>query len=81
MNLLQNQIKCLECGNTDLIKDKGRQEVYCSKCGLVLFDSSIPTLEHLQYFAEYSEEESKSKRTRKIQHIRWERFLYNFSIQ
>jgi len=78
MNLLQNQIKCIECGNTDLIKDKDKKEVYCSKCGLVLLDNSIPTIKHLQYLVEHSEQESKNKRTKKIQHIRWERFLYNF---
>ena len=78
MNLLQNQIKCIECKSTKLIKDYERQEIYCSKCGLVLFDTSIPTLSQQEYIKEHSEEESKNEKTRRIQHRRWEKFLYNF---
>ena len=78
MNLLQNRIKCIECGNTNLIKDIEKQEIYCSKCGLVVLDTSIPTIEHLQYIIENSEDESKNKKTRKIQHQRWNKFLYGF---
>lgn len=78
MNLLQNNIKCIECGNTNLIKDNGKQEIYCSKCGLIVLDMSIPTIEHLQYLVDNSEQESKNIKTRKIQHQRWEKFLFNF---
>lgn len=78
MNLLQNQIKCIECKSTKLIKDYKRQEIYCSKCGLVLFDTSIPSLKQQEHINENMEEESKNKKTRKIQHQRWENFLYNF---
>lgn len=78
MNLLRNQIKCIECGSTKLIKDFRKKEIYCSKCGLVLFDSSIPTLEQQERNKHNIEQESKNKKTRKIQHRRWEKFLYNF---
>ena len=78
MNLLQNQIKCIECGNTKLIKDIEKQEIYCSKCGLVVLDTSIPTIKHLQYIIENAEAESKNEKTRRIQHSRWEKFLFNF---
>ena len=44
MNLLQNQIQCIECKSKKLIKDYVRQEVYCSRCGLVLVNNEIPTI-------------------------------------
>ena len=44
MNLLTSDLHCIECGCTDLIKDYTRQEIYCSKCGLVLVDTTIPTI-------------------------------------
>lgn len=78
MNILQNQIKCVECGNTKLIKDFVKKEVYCSKCGLVLMDTSISTLKDFEYISQHMEQESKNKKTRKIQHSRWEKFLFNF---
>ena len=78
MNLLQNQIKCIECGNTKLIKDCEKKEIYCSKCGLVLLDNTIPTLSQQKYIIEHSEQETKNKKTRRIQHRRWEKFLFNF---
>ena len=78
MNLLQNQIKCIDCGNNKLIKDTEKKEVYCSKCGLVLLDNSIPTLKELKYISEHSEDESKYKKTRKIQYGRWKKFFHNF---
>ena len=78
MNILQNQIKCTECGNTKLIKDREKQEIYCSNCGLVLLDTSIPTFKDYEYISKHIEEESKNEKTKRIQHQRWEKFLYNF---
>ena len=44
MNLLTSDLHCIECGCTTLIKDYNRQEIYCSNCGLVLADTTIPTI-------------------------------------
>ena len=37
-------VKCVECGNTKLIRDYKRCEIYCSCCGLVLYDSTLNIL-------------------------------------
>ena len=44
MNLLTSNLQCIECGCTELIKDYSRREIFCSKCGLVLVDTSLPGL-------------------------------------
>lgn len=78
MNILENRIKCVECGSTKLIKDFERKEIFCSHCGLVLLDSSIPTLNQRQIAAEHHKGESKYKKTRKIQYSRMKHYFYNF---
>lgn len=78
MNILENRIKCVECGSTKLIKDFERKEIFCSHCGLVLLDSSILTLNQRQIVAENHIEESKYKKTRKIQYSRMKHYFHNF---
>lgn len=50
MNLLRSNLQCVECNCTKLIKDNVRQEIYCSKCGLVLVDNTLPTLNQRENF-------------------------------
>lgn len=78
MNLLQGQIQCLECKSKKLIKDYERQEVYCSKCGLILVDNSISTLQQRKIQADHKDKEPKHKKTKKIQYHRLKKFFYNF---
>ena len=72
MNLLTSDLHCIECGCTDLIKDYTRQEIYCSKCGLVLADTTIPTIE-------YVEQEVKAEQS-KEDYYRFRRFLYDMEF-
>lgn len=78
MNLLQTQIKCVECGSTKLIKDFKKNEIYCSKCGLVLLDSTLPTLKQLESHTDDFESESDYKKTRRIQFLRLSYYLGSF---
>ena len=38
---LDNIKLCPECFNEDLFYDERRAELYCTKCGLIVLDSSI----------------------------------------
>ena len=76
MNLLQGQIQCVECKSKKLIKDYQRQEVYCSKCGLVLVSNEIPTLKDLTIKEQIKE--PKNEKTKRIQYHRLKKYFYNF---
>lgn len=47
-NLLNGKMQCIECKSRNLIKDLEHRELYCGKCGLVLIDSRIITLQELE---------------------------------
>lgn len=51
MNLLTSNLQCIECGCTDLIKDYSRMEIYCSKCGLILVDTSLARINDIEVLA------------------------------
>ena len=76
MNLLQNQIQCIECKNKKLIKDYVKKEVYCSKCGLVLVNNEIPTIKQ-RNIKEHIKQPKKDK-TKRIQYHRLKKYFYNF---
>ena len=78
MNLLQGQIQCIECKSKKLIKDHKRQEIYCSKCGLIIVNNDIPTLKQREYQADHKQQKPKSKKTEKIQYWRLKNYFYNF---
>lgn len=78
MNLLQGKIQCIECKSKKVIKDYERQEVYCSKCGLILVDNSISTLQQKINQSKQKEKETKNQKTKKIQYWRLKNFFYNF---
>lgn len=78
MNLLQGKIQCVECKSKKLIKDFKRQEIYCSKCGLVLVNNDIPLLSKAETIYKQYQEKPKSKKTEKIQYYRLKNYFYNF---
>ena len=78
MNLLQGKIQCVECKSKKLIKDFERQEIYCSKCGLVLVNNDIPILSQAKTIYNKYHEKPKSKKTEKIQYYRLKNYFYNF---
>lgn len=62
MNIILNGFVCPNCFNkihtdkNEVLKDaftydNSRQELYCNKCGLVVRDPSIPTLNNLEYLS------------------------------
>ena len=73
MNLLTSNLKCVECGCTDLIKDYTRCEIYCSECGLILADNTIPSLSDIETMAN-----ADVKPGRKNYH-KFKRFYYGFN--
>lgn len=75
MNLLTSNLQCIECGCTDLIKDYSRMEIYCSKCGLILVDTTIPSLTDIEFLAEDADDNAPGKDDYYI----LRRFLYNFN--
>ena len=75
MNLLQGKIQCIQCKNRKLVKDFQRQEVYCSKCGLILVDTTIPTLKQMENMAT---EKPKNEKQIKRDYYRLKRYFYNF---
>ena len=70
MNLLGKNLQCIECGCTALIKDHKRSEIYCSKCGLILVDNTIPKLEDKPI-----DEIPNKKDVQKLRHL-----LYGFKL-
>ena len=72
MNLLTSNLNCIECGCTTLIKDYTRQEIYCSKCGLVLADTSNLTIKDMENKS--NEEQSK------MDYYKFRRFLYDMEF-
>lgn len=38
--LIEEKYSCPSCNSTDIQLDTSRSEIYCSKCGLVISDSS-----------------------------------------
>lgn len=78
MNLLQGKIQCIECKSKKLIKDYKRQEIYCSKCGLVLVNNDIPRLNQAVTKNKENKEKPKNKKTEKIQYLRLKNYFYNF---
>ena len=70
MNLLGKNLQCIECGCTALIKDHKRSEIYCSKCGLILVDNTIPKLEDNAV-----DEIPNKKDMQKLKH-----FFYGFNL-
>lgn len=78
MNLLENDFKCVECKCKKLIKDYDRQELYCSKCGLVLVDTTITTLK--QKMLQKPIKEPKKRKTEKIQYLRMKKKFYDFMM-
>ena len=79
MNLLNKKIKCIECKSTKIIKDFHKKEVYCAKCGLVLVDNEISTLQQRTNQAKYKETPTKNKKTMKNQYLKMRNFFYNFN--
>lgn len=71
MNLLTSNLQCIECGCTELIKDYSRREIFCSKCGLVLVDTSLPGLNDIV--------NDRVEIDKKDYH-KLKRFLYDFDI-
>lgn len=41
--------KCPECENTTFKKDFKHQEIYCSKCGLIVQDNELITRKNIKY--------------------------------
>ncbi|MBE6505258.1 MAG: hypothetical protein E7Z73_05900 [Methanobrevibacter millerae] len=41
--------KCPECENTTFKKDFKHQEVYCSRCGLIVQDNELITRKNIKY--------------------------------
>lgn len=78
MNLLQGKIQCVECKSTKLIKDYKRQELFCSKCGLVLINNDMAKISNKQQLNNKNQAKAKSKKTEKIQYLRLKDYLYNF---
>lgn len=81
MNLLQGQIQCIECKSKKLIKDHKRQEVYCSKCGLVLVNNDIPGLnliENSNHENQENQDKKQNRKLEKIQYVRMKNYFYNF---
>ena len=73
MNLLTSNLQCIECGCTKLVKDYTRREVYCKQCGLVLVDTSLPTIALL-------EKSPKEDDFTKEDSYKLKRFFYNFKL-
>ena len=73
MNLLDSNLQCVECNCTELIKDHIRQEIYCSNCGLVLVDTSIPTINQLEKYRN-NEEQTKED------YYKLRRFFYDMEF-
>jgi len=57
----KNQIRCPECGSTDITKDYARAELVCNNCGLVLEDDIIDTGQEWRAFD--SEQRASRART------------------
>ena len=72
MNLLTSNLDCVECGCSELIKDYNRQEIYCSNCGLVLADTTIPGIADVE--KEIQEEQTKTD------YYTLRRFLYDMEF-
>lgn len=53
--------KCPECETAILIYDKHREELYCSKCGLILKDNSFLTFQEIEL--EYNLRNSSAEET------------------
>ena len=78
MNLLKGKLQCIECKSKKLIKDHHRKEIYCSKCGLILVNTDIPTINHYENQTKPDHENKQNKKLEKIQYHRIEKYLYNF---
>ena len=40
------RLACPECKTQPVIRDNVRLETYCPKCGLVIMDTTIPSISH-----------------------------------
>lgn len=60
---------CPECYSNKFITDIGRQETYCSICGLIVKDNTFMTLEQLknEYLKELKNKELEKKFKIKVQ--------------
>lgn len=62
MNLLINN-HCPECKNPEIKKDK-QKAYYCTKCGLVVKNQELPTLQDLKYIAEKTQQERRKNKNK-----------------
>lgn len=60
---------CPECYSSKLITDEGKQETYCSSCGLIVRDNSIMTIQQQEndYLREKENKEKEEIIKLKIQ--------------
>ncbi len=45
--------------------DSFHAELYCNKCGLIVKDNQLPTMEYLDYLAKHTDDSKKKKRKTK----------------
>jgi len=59
MNIIkydENSLKCPLCDSEFLIKDHFRSEIFCGKCGLVVFDNSLISPSKIEFMSSIDEE-------------------------
>ena len=60
------QTVCPDCENNHILKDNIRQETYCTHCGLILEDQTIPSITSLIKISQKKEEEWEEKKKNKL---------------
>ena len=77
MNLFKKEIKCVECDCKTMLKDYTKQEIYCSKCGLVLVDNSIMDIRQKEQMISQGKQQQIDYKDIRKQFHKMKKLFYN----